>query len=221
MTDSALQFGYTRHAVANALRILAMSERADESSADSKRAGTALVAAAMVAAAIDGDGDAFGKLIELHQREIAAQMRRFSRDQNVIEELVHDVFVEAYLSLRTYRNTSPLLHWLRKIAVRVGYRYWKGRSRKVAQTVPLSEIQEHLELLADGQIEGHKDASETLGDLLDLLPPPDRLVLTLIYWDDCSVAEAAELAGWSRAKVKVQAFRARKRLSSLIEESLK
>lgn len=216
MTDTSLQFGNTLHAVVNALSILAMSGRTHDSSDDSKRADTALVAAAM-----DGDGDAFGKIIDFHQSTIASQMRRFSRDPNAIEELVHDVFVEAYVSLRTYRKDSPLIHWLRKIAVRVGYRYWKRRSRKVEQTVPLSEIQENLEQFIDGSTESPNDASETLGSLLDLLSAPDRLVLTLIYWDGCSVAEAAELAGWSQAKVKVQAYRARKRLSALIEESLK
>jgi len=62
-------------------------------------------------------------------------------------------------------------------------------------------------------------ASEILGDLLEGLLPRDRLVLTLLYWDGCSVAEAAELTGWTQTMVKVQAYRARKRLKRLIEES--
>ncbi|MFM8477846.1 MAG: sigma factor-like helix-turn-helix DNA-binding protein [Planctomycetaceae bacterium] len=33
--------------------------------------------------------------------------------------------------------------------------------------------------------------------LLARLPPPDRLVLTLIYLDGCTVAEAADRAGWT------------------------
>ncbi|MCR9210891.1 MAG: RNA polymerase sigma factor [bacterium] len=216
MTDAALQFRSTWHAVENALGILAMSGRADEASVASTQAD-----AEFVAEALNGDGDAYGKVIELHQGTIAAQMRRFSRDHAVVEELVHDVFVEAYVSLKSYRANSPLLHWLRKIAVRVGYRYWKRQSRQVEKAIPISEIKDELSQLSDELTEGPRNASETLGGLLDLLPPADRLVLTLIYWDGCSVAEAAEFAGWSKAKVKVQAFRARNRLQSLIEESLK
>ncbi len=197
----------------NALGILAMSERTDESSVEPRQ-----LDAGLVTAALHGDGNAFGRIIELHQSTIAAQMRRFSRDQNIIEELVHDVFVEAYVSLKSYRASSPLLHWLRKVAVRVGYRYWKKQSRKVEQTVQLSAVESQLEQLADGLAQSPSDAGETLGCLLELLPVSDRLVLTLIYWDGCSVAEAAELAGWSQAKVKVQAYRARKRLRKLIEE---
>ena len=61
-------------------------------------------------------------------------MWRFTRDRVQWEELVHDVFVEAYLSLRSYRGEAPLLHWLRKIATRVGYRWWKHRNRQKVET---------------------------------------------------------------------------------------
>ena len=216
MTDAVLQFGNTWQNIVNAFSVMAMSGRLNQEPVTSMQADTGLAAASL-----NGDGDAFGKLVELHQDTIAIQMRRFSRDQRVIEELVHDVFVEAYTSLKSYRAESPLLHWLRKIAVRVGYRYWKRRSRNVQQTVPLSEINGNLEQYIDGSVNGPCDASETLGGLLEVLSAPDRLVLTLIYWDGCSIEEAAELSGWSTAKVKVRAYRARNRLRTLIEESLK
>jgi RNA polymerase sigma-70 factor (ECF subfamily) len=54
---------------------------------------------------------------------------------------------------------------------------------------------------------------------LEQLPPRDRLVLTLLYLESRSVAEAAELAGWSESMVKVQAHRARQKLRALLEQS--
>ena len=137
--------------------ILAMSGHADETSARSTQADAEFVAAAQ-----NGDGDAYGNIVELHQSTIAAQMRRFSRDPSVIEELTHDVFVEAYMSLKSYRSDSPLLHWLRKIAVRVGYRYWKRRSRQAEKAVALSEIQDNLNRIEDGMTEASKEASDCL-----------------------------------------------------------
>jgi RNA polymerase sigma-70 factor, ECF subfamily len=47
------------------------------------------------------------------------------------------------------------------------------------------------------------------------LPPRDRLVLVLMYVDGRSVDEAAQLAGWSKTMIKVQAFRARRKLRAL------
>lgn len=196
-------------------RVLAMFSRAD-SKADACDDDTR-----NIAASLNGDSEAFGRLVEKYQATIAAQMQRFSRDQAIVEELVHDTFVEAYFSLKSYRSRSPLIHWLRKIAVRVGYRYWKRQSRERQSTVLFSEIEGGVERLASGPTTEASEASEMLGDLLQLLSPRDRLVLTLLYWDGCSVAEAAERTGWSRSMVKVQAHRARKRLRKLIEDSMK
>ena len=82
-----------------------------------------------VEAARRGNGEAYARIIRRHQATIARRMMRFARDRQTIEELVHDCFVEAYLSLRSYRGDSPLEHWLSKIATRVGYRHWKTQRR--------------------------------------------------------------------------------------------
>lgn len=195
--------------------VLAMSMSAHKSDESATRADDAQA----IAASLGGDHEAFGQLVEKYQAAMAQQMRRFSRQPAVVEELVQDVFVEAFFSLKSYRSTAPLLHWLRKIAVRTGYRYWDRKGREHARTVSLSELNHELERLTNGTALSSIAASDVLGDLLDLLAPRDRLVLTLLYWDGCSVAEAAELAGWTQVMVKVQAHRARKRLKQLLEES--
>ena len=63
------------------------------------------------------------------------------------------------------------------------------------------------------------EAAEALFELLRRLPDKDRLVLTLVYFEECSTAEAAERMGWSVTLVKVRAFRARHRLRALLEEA--
>ena len=45
----------------------------------------------------------------------------------------------------------------------------------------------------------------------------DRLVLTLLHLEGNSVEEIAEVTGWSKSMVKVQAHRARARLRKLVE----
>ena len=46
------------------------------------------------------------------------------------------------------------------------------------------------------------------------------MVITLIYAEERSIQEAAELLGWSAANVKVRAFRARRFLRRVILENL-
>ncbi len=143
-------------------------------------------------------------------------MRRFCRDPAVRVDLTHDVFVEAYLSLRSYRGTAPWIHWLRKIAVRVGYRYWTNRQGRACEVLLSEDDWRRL----DGTLPEPTQATaaaDLVYAVLAQLAPSDRLILTLLYLDDCTMAEAAERAGWTVVGTKVRAFRARNRLRKLIE----
>jgi RNA polymerase sigma-70 factor (ECF subfamily) len=165
-----------------------------------------------VRAATRGDGEAYSRIIGRYQHTIARRMHRFTRDPAAIEELVHDVFVEAYFGLSNYRGDAPLEHWLQRIATRVGYKYWEQRKR--LKTVSFEDGVHDPAMVDDTAGE---DAMEEVGAALEQLPPRDRLVLTLLYLESRSVAEAADLAGWSQTMVKVQAYRARGKLRKLLE----
>ena len=167
---------------------------------------------------IQGDGQAFARLVTRYQDQIAAQMWRLSRQPSDCEQLVHDVFVEAYLSLKKYQGRAPFLHWLRKIATRVGYRYWKQQAKQRQRSAaPLQDWHKTTAAPAAGQTA--EEAAALVHSMLVRLPARDRLVLTLMYLEGCSVAEAAELSGWSQTMVKVQAHRARKKLKKLLDEA--
>ena len=64
-------------------------------------------------------------------------------------------------------------------------------------------------------------ASDLAEKVLSEMSPDDRLVLMSIDGDDLSVKEVAEMTGWSKSKVKVQAFRARRRMREAVEKLLK
>jgi RNA polymerase sigma-70 factor, ECF subfamily len=170
-------------------------------------------------AAVGGDEAAYAAIVAEHQPTITRMMWRFTRDPGKLEELVHDAFVETYFSLAKYRGTGPLGGWIRTIAVRVGYKFWKEKKKDSEHQTLNEEIARDPALLSP-TVEIAEDpevAHRTLYDALALLGPRDRLVLTLLYWENCSTEEAAALSGWSGSMVRVQAFRARKRLKKLLE----
>jgi len=167
-----------------------------------------------------GDPDAYRRLVERHQDHVARILWRFSRDRTVHEELVQDVFVEAYLSLHTYRKQAPFSHWLARIATRVGYRFWKERAKQ-KEVEPFS-LAEWDQVAQDGDalqnLEANQ-AAELLHRLLHQLPPRDRLVLMLRYLEGCNVEETARRTGWTKTMVKVQGLRGRDKLKELVERS--
>ena len=165
-----------------------------------------------------GDSDAYTRLIKQHQSHVSRILWRFSRDRLVHEELVQDVFVEAYMSLHSYREKAPFGHWLSRIATRVGYRYWKQTARRhETESFSLAEWDQLPDKSPDEIDPGR--AADLLHRLLAQLSPRDRLVLTLRYLEECDVAETARRTGWTKSMVKVQTLRARKRLEKLFTKA--
>ena len=167
-----------------------------------------------ILACLNGDEDAYVRLVRRYEAQITKLMWRFSRNPAVCEELVQDVFVEAYFSLKSYRGRAPLIHWLRKIGVRVGYRYWKEQAKTKA-AVPLQDFDAIV--AEDSDAIEPSAAAEILHALLARLPAADRVVLTMMYFEQCSTKDIAKRMGWTRAMVKMRAHRARKKLKTIAE----
>jgi RNA polymerase sigma-70 factor (ECF subfamily) len=164
--------------------------------------------------ALGHDEDAFAHLVQRYQNAISHWLWRFTREPAMLEELVQEVFIEAWQGLSKFQGKSTFKTWLFTIATRVGYRYWRSKSQETTRS---AEVRDWL--IATGQeAELPPSAAATaLYDLLAGLPPRDRLVLTLLYFEDLDTAEIAQLTGWSRVLVKVQAYRARNKLKNMLE----
>ena len=169
-----------------------------------------------IQATLQGDEHAFARLVARHQAVVFQQMWRFTRDRNEQDELVQEVFIEVYRSLRNFRGRAPFLHWLRRIATRVGYRYWKhqARDRRLREALDQRPIAE----FRPPEQQDPSEAAEQLHSLLGRLAPKDRLILSLLYFDGCDPAEVAERMGWNANLVRVRAHRARQKLKKMLED---
>ncbi len=169
-----------------------------------------------IQAALGGDEEAFARIVHRYEGEIARQMWHFTRDSDLLDDLVAEVFVSAYIGLAGYRGDAPFEHWLRRIATRAGYSHWKRESRERKRREAIEEWRAEIPTATVDS--SPSAAAEYLHGLLARLGPKDRLVLTLQYFEDCSNQEIADRTGWTRAAVKVRSFRARRKLQAMLEE---
>jgi RNA polymerase sigma-70 factor, ECF subfamily len=172
----------------------------------------------LISSCLRGEDRAWTALIKLFEGPVAARMWRFSRDRAVCQELVQDVFVELYRSLPKYQRLDgvPLLHWVQRIATRVGYQYWKKQALLNRGRLPLEGFDRPKEA-ADPTDDPAAEAARLVHRTLAMLGPEDRLVLTLAHLEGCDTKQIAQQTGWNRAVVKMRCFRARQRLKTLIE----
>ena len=175
----------------------------------------------------EGDTERFAELITRHQHHVGRIVgRRVPPDR--VRELVHEVFVRAYVNLAQFSASVPFGHWLAGISVRTCYDFWRSRTRDEVPVSALTEehqrwIEQTLAERSDRQFRdqtANREAAEVLEWALRQLSPENRAVLTLVHLEGHSVREAAQLLGWSLVNVKVRAHRARQALRALLRGTL-
>ena len=181
----------------------------------------------LVAAALAGDEDAFGKLFERHRRQVARIAGRFFSHVEQIEEIIQDSFTKAYFALSTYHGThaASFKAWLGQITVNSCYDQLRRTQRRPPQSfIDITDSESHelgTQLRAAGasaDVERATIARDLAAKLLSRLSAEDRLVLTLLNVEGFSVAEIGEMTGWSISKVKVRAHRARAHLRRILQK---
>ena len=173
---------------------------------------------------LGGDVNAFERLLEKYESAVLKTVSGKVPNE-AIAEVVHEVFVRSFQSLSGYQGKGSFERWLKRIALRTCCDFWRQRyqRREIPESGLTSEDRPLLENLASESDPALDEAEETrdmLNRALNRLSPEDRMVLTLTILEGYSVAEAADLLGWTSANVKVRSFRARAKLRRIISRTL-
>ena len=176
-----------------------------------------------------GDESAFGEIVRRHSPRVFRVASRFFRRREQAEEAAQEVFLKAFTELGSYEGRGSFEGWLTRIATNTCLNLLRGQKRRPELTAADLTDDEGAWLdsrLSDAARERHRAAERATvaADLADkvlgTMSPDDRLALTLVDGEEMSVKEVAEATGWSESKVKVQAFRARRRMREAVEKLL-
>ena len=140
-------------------------------------------------------------------------------------ELAQQVFVQFFRTLERYDAAQPLENWVSRLALNVCLNALRAARRRPEvrwSDLTLDEQRAAEALLQPANPEPAvapvNETRHLLDSLLDALAPEDRMVITLLHLEERSVAEVAGLTGWSRVVVRMRAYRARRRLRSLVAQ---
>jgi RNA polymerase sigma-70 factor, ECF subfamily len=183
----------------------------------------------LIAEVLAGDSAAFNELSSRHRPRVERLCQRFFSDPEMARDIAQESFIRAYTAIGTYRREMPFGGWLRSIVINLCYDELRRRRRRPEELVgdfSAPEVQ-WMHLVSDaspedlvGAAEERREAHDLAHRLLDTLRPEDRMVMVLKESEDMSVAEIAQTMGWSEAKVKIRAFRARQALRKQAERMM-
>lgn len=181
----------------------------------------------LVELVLDGEETAFEKIFDRHKRLVAVIASRYFRRSEQIEEIIQISFAKAYFELNRFRggHAASLASWLGQIATNSCLDILRNDRRKPEDLVAdlsdaegrrLSEIGASRSKNAEKLIVERDLASK----LLARLEPEDRAIMQMLYAEEMSVGETAEVMGWSKSKIKIRAWRARNTMRKMLKRFL-
>lgn len=177
----------------------------------------------------EGDESAFAEIMRRYSPRVFSYAGRFFRERSLVEDAAQEVFLKAFSELDSYEGRGSMEGWLTRITTNTCLNMLRGMKRRPELTA--SDLTEDESSWLDNKMshlakERHRSsersvvAADLAGRVLQGLSPDDQLVLTMMDGQDASVKEVAGLTGWSESKVKVTAFRARRRMREAVEKLL-
>jgi RNA polymerase sigma-70 factor (ECF subfamily) len=174
-----------------------------------------------------GEEAAFEELIRHHQQRVFGLVNGILRRRDDVEDVVQQVFLKVFISLKRFDQRSAFSTWLYKISVNECWDYL--RKRKVRPLTYEADLSEDQVSRLDGVASAENppedpgqlaEARDLLKRMLDKLPEEDRQLLMLKEVEGFSVQELAEMLNLNVNTVKVRLFRSRARLTDVYKRRL-
>lgn len=187
-----------------------MTGRSPGNQPGSEPAGGPASDAALLAAHVAGDPDAFGTLVRRHQGRLWAVAVRTLADPEEAADALQEALISAFRNAGSYRGEAAVTTWLHRIVVNACLdRVRRARSHPTTALPPTdvpSPTNEHA------STEARLDVQAALARL----PEHQRVALVLVDLHDLPVAEAAVVLGVAEGTVKSRCARGRAALAELL-----
>jgi RNA polymerase sigma-70 factor (ECF subfamily) len=178
---------------------------------------------------VQGDESAFAEIVRRYSPRVFSFSSRFFRRYDLVEEAAQEVFLKAFMQLKNFEGRGSLEGWLTRITVTTCInilRSSKPQAELMAADLTEDETAWLENKMSNAASVNHRSeedkliAADLVNRVLETLPPEDALILQLIEGEGASIKEAASATGWSESKVKIKAFRARRRMREAVQKLL-
>ena len=153
-----------------------------------------------------------------HGSSVMKVARAYTLTNDECQDLAQEILLQAWRSLPRFEEKSSAATWFYRVALHTAMNWHRKDQPRRSKQQPFVEV--HAATI--GGFEGSEQAEqretvEQLYDAIHKLPKADA-ALVLLYLDDLSYQEMAEVLGLSESNVGVKLNRAKKALSALMKE---
>jgi len=174
----------------------------------------------LVGRAKAGDRGAFSTIVRQLMNQVAALTYRMTGDRDTALDLAQETFVSAWQNLGGYRGEADFTHWITRIATNKSLNLLKA-ARKFVDAREAEAVIAGETSPAAGQDTAleRRELSDRVLAFMDSLPPQQRAVFELRFYQQMTFDQIAEATGRAVGTVKTNYREAVKKLRILAQET--
>ena len=170
---------------------------------------------AIINRVLDGDIEAFARLVDRHYDRCARIAVRIVGNREDAEEALQDAFLRAFNALSDYEEQERFAAWLTRIVVNQCRTMLARARRREAVFLDVDPAQLGVATTSEHDVDGDWPELERA---LAHLPIDQREALVLRYADDLTYEEMSRITGAGESALKMRVQRAFARLRALLPE---
>lgn len=177
-----------------------------------------------------GNMQAFEQLIFKYDRHVLNIAKSFRNSEDDAKDIYQEVFMRVFKGLKNFQFKSEFSTWLFRITTNVCITFENKKKRHTHDSIDReigSEEDESTSTLAD-YIPGDElntdaraigyDLSNHINRALETLPPQQKMVFTLKYYQDYKIREIAEMMQCAEGTVKRYLFTATNKMRDQLKD---
>ena len=159
-----------------------------------------------------GDESAFDRIIEKYSQDVAALANRLLGWSTNVDDIIQEVFLSAFLALKSFRHESTLRTWLFKITVNQCRTHQRMRMIRARLLFAMSENAAHKVADSSDKPLTDRETFEQVRRAVKGLPVKYREPVVLRYLQELSMNEICSILDIKESALHVRLNRSRKML---------
>ncbi|MFM7178481.1 MAG: RNA polymerase sigma factor [Bacteroidota bacterium] len=160
---------------------------------------------------------AFTKLMERYRKALYWHIRRMVLDHDETDDLLQNTFIRCYQSLDRFEARSGLYTWLYRIATNLCLSHLSQKKRRRMLSLSDDTVRLEAELKRVTPQERIGSPEYLLEKALLKLPPKQRLVFQMRYYDELPYEQMSEILGTSEGALKASYHLAFKKVEAILK----
>ncbi len=160
------------------------------------------------------DTHLFAVLYDRYASVVYNKCYGFSKNKEEAQDLTHDVFIQLFIKLRTFKGKSKFSTWLYSFTYNfcVNYVQRNKEKKKEKVTVVTDQVKDDYNEDEIDDTELFELKAGKLVKALEKIAPPEKMILLMKYQDDMSIKEISQILDLGDSAVKMRLKRAKEKV---------